>query len=194
MNLYDFDDTIYDGDTCKDIVIYGLLKQPLYTLQSLFNAYKLKSQYKKGQVEFERVKETMLSFIFNMDNSQEFINSFVDSHMKKIKKYYKERQTENDVIVSASYEIWISVFAKRLGIKYVIATKTDEKGHIIGKNCKGEEKIRRINEVFKDGYFLCAYSDSSVDIPMLELANAAYVIEGNNVLPYVKDYKFKNNK
>ena len=28
MNVYDFDDTIYDGDTNKDIIKYALKKYP----------------------------------------------------------------------------------------------------------------------------------------------------------------------
>ena len=33
MNIYDFDGTIYDGDSCRDIVKYGLKKHPILTLK-----------------------------------------------------------------------------------------------------------------------------------------------------------------
>jgi len=194
MNIYDFDDTIYDGDTCKDIIKYGLKKHPILTTKSLIKASILNKKYKKGLIEFEIVKETMLSFIFKIKNYKEFVNDFVNLHMKNIKSFYKERQSEFDVIVTASYELWINVFAEKIGIKHVIGTKTDDKGHIIGKNCKGEEKINRIKEEFPNIAYMCSYSDSSVDIPILELSNIAFVVEGNNLNPYVKGYKFKNNK
>ena len=194
MNIYDFDDTIYSGDTEVDIIKYALKTHPLLTLESLIKANKLNKQYKAGLIEFERVKEELLSFIFKIDNYQEFIDGFVEKHMKNIKTWYKEGQNENDIIATASYEIWILEFAKRLGIKNVIATQTDEKGNIIGKNCKREEKVRRIKEMFPNEEFNYSYSDSSVDIPILELAKESYVVEGNKLTLYKKGYKFKNNK
>ena len=194
MNIYDFDDTIYDGDTEYDLIKYGLKKHPIYTLGSLIKAYKLNRQYINGLIEFERVKENMLSFIFKIDDYEEFLNRFVDSHMKNIKPWYKERQTDNDVIATASYEIWINLFAENLGIKYVIGTKTDKEGHIVGNNCKSEEKVRRIKEMFPNKKFIHSYSDSSVDIPILELSKESYVVEGNELKLYKRGYKFKNNR
>ena len=35
MNVYDFDDTIYDGDTNKDLLKYSLKKYPLLVIKSL---------------------------------------------------------------------------------------------------------------------------------------------------------------
>ena len=194
MNLYDFDNTIYNGDSCEDLVIYGLKKHPIITLNSLMKANKLNKEYKKGLIEFEKVKEVLLSFIFKIDDYDSFINEFVLTHMKNIKSWYKKFQTENDILATASYELWIKKFADKLGIKYVIATKTDEHGHIIGKNCKSEEKVKRIKELFPGKDFICSYSDSSADIPILELSKEAYVVEGSTLIPYKKGYKFKNHK
>ncbi len=194
MNIYDFDGTIYNGDSCRDIIKYGLKKHPFITYRALKKAKKLNKEYENGLVSFEKVKETMLSFIFEIPNYPKFINKFVFSHMKKIKPFYNSRKSINDVIASASYELWVSIFARNLGIKYVIATRTDFEGHIIGKNCKGVEKVNRIRQVFPNANIACTYSDSEVDIPMLEMSNIAYVVEGNKLVTYKRGYNFKNKK
>lgn len=193
MNIYDFDDTIYNGDTNRDILMYGFKKHPFLVLKALKKAKKLQKDYKRGVIEFERVKEAMLSFIFKVKNYPKFINDFVDSHMKNIKPWYISRRTQNDIVISASYELWIMQFCKRLGIRYVIATKTDSDGRIIGKNCKGAEKLKRLASVIPNAVIVSAYSDSSCDIPILESARTAYVVEGNKLITYTKGYKFKNN-
>ena len=193
MNIYDFDDTIYNGDTNRDILMYGFKKHPFLVLKALKKAKKLQNDYKRGVIEFERVKEAMLSFIFEIKNYPKFINDFVDSHMKNIKPWYLNRRTQNDIIISASYELWIMQFCKRLGIRYVIATKTDSEGRIIGKNCKGAEKLKRLASVIPNAVIVSAYSDSSCDIPILEAARTAYVVEGDKLITYTKGYKFKNN-
>ena len=194
MNIYDFDGTIYEGDSCRDIVKYGLKYHFFITLRSLIKASKLNKEYKKGNISFDKVKEALLSFLFEMKDRQAFIDKFVNTHLKNIKPFYKDIQTENDVIVTASYELWIGLFAEKLGIKHVIATKTDENGHIIGTNCKRKEKVRRVKEMFPNKTIENCYSDSSADIPVLELGKKAYVVEGNELILYKKGYNFKYNK
>ena len=190
MNIYDFDNTIYDGDSNKDIIKYAFKKYPGLVFKTLRKTKKINRNYKRGLVEFERVKETMLSFIFQIENYPKFINDFVDSHMKKIKPWYMARKTENDVIISASYELWIGVFASRLGVKNVIATRTDAEGKILGRNCKGEEKLIRLYEILPAAQVASAYSDDESDVPLLNIAARAYVIKGNKMSTYFKGYKF----
>lgn len=194
MNVYDFDGTIYNGDTNKDLIKYAFKKYPKLVWKSLMSARKLKKEYEHNLVEFERVKEELLSFIFKINNYPQFINEFVDNHMKNIKPWYMSKKTENDVILSASYDLWISQFAKRLGVKVVIATKTDSNGKIVGRNCKGEEKVRRLREILPDVKVKSSYGDSECDKPVLELAETAFVVEGNKLKAYFKGYKFKNKK
>ena len=194
MNIYDFDDTIYDGDSCRDIIKYGIKHYPLKTIKSLFKFLIIYIKYKFKKVPFEQVKQEMLSFIFSIDNYEEFIDSFVDSHFKNIKKWYLDNKKENDIIATASYELWISKFAFKLGIKNVIATKTNNQGIIIGKNCKRKEKVVRIKKEFKNATFENSYSDSMSDLPILELSKKAFVVEGNKLIPYEKGYNFINRR
>ena len=101
--------------------------------------------------------------------------------MNKIKPFYIARKTENDVILSASYELWVSLFAKNLGVKIVIATKTDSDGKIVGRNCKGEEKLLRLSQTIPGVAIATAYSDSESDKPIMDLAAQGYVVEGNKL-------------
>lgn len=192
MNIYDFDDTIYNGDTNKDIIMYSFKKHPFKVVKALKKTKKLEVDYKRGLISFERVKEAMLSFLFEIDNLDEYIEKFVDLHIKKIKPWYLSRRSNNDIVISASYELWIVPFCKRLGIKYVLATRTDRDGNILGKNCKGEEKVKRLASVIPNAQVLTSYSDSESDLPILKMAKTAYVVEGNKLVPYVNGYKFKN--
>ena len=192
MNIYDFDNTIYNGDTNKDILLYSFKKHPFKVIKALNKTKKLERDYKRGLITFERVKEAMLSFLFEIDDLDGYIEKFVSSHMKNIKPWYLSRKTDYDIVISASYELWIIPFCKKLGIKYVLATKTDKDGHIIGKNCKGEEKVKRLASTIPNAQIVTSYSDSESDLPILNLAKTAYVVEGNKLIPYVRGYKFKN--
>lgn len=194
MNIYDFDDTIYAGDTMADLFKYSIVRHPILVKISIFNAIKYYNKYKKGLVNFEVVKENLLSFLFKIKNRDEYINKFIESKKHKIKKWYKANQKDDDIIISASYELWIKPFCNKIGIKNVIATKTDDNGKILGKNCKREEKVRRLYEEFPNIKVNESYSDSKTDIPMLEIAKSPFIVEGNNLIEYTKDYNFKKLK
>ena len=143
MNVYDFDDTIYDGDTNRDLMKYSFKKYPFLVIKALIKTIIPFIKYKIKKIPFERVKEVMLSFIFEIPEYNKFIKSFVKDHMNNIKSWYKV--SKNDIILSASYYLWIREFANELGVKKVIATNTDKNGKIIGKNCKKQEKDGKQN-------------------------------------------------
>lgn len=188
MNIYDFDNTIYEGDTGVDMMLYGFKKYPFKVLKCVIRGLKLKKKY--NSLNISEVKEEFFSFLYEIKDLNKFIESFIDSHIKNIKPWYKNQQKENDTIISASYDLWINPFCERLGIKNIICTKVDDKGKIIGENCKGEEKVKRFKEEFPNVEVFESYSDSSTDIPMLLLAKKPFVVDGNVIRPYTEGSYF----
>jgi phosphatidylglycerophosphatase C len=82
------------------------------------------------------------------------------------------------MIVSASPEIIVAPFARGLGADLLIATRLtfDEDGRVgagfDGANCRGPEKVRRLQEVFGPEVRLAAaYGDTSGDREMLGIAD-----------------------
>lgn len=191
MNVYDFDDTIYRGDTSIDLIKYTLIKHPFLMLKYIFKFIKKGVLYKLNKVEFKEVKETLFMFLIEIKDLDKYLEKFTDKYMKNIKSWYKEKQKKEDLVISASYTIWIKKFCDRLNIKNVIGTEVDLKtGKIIGNNCSGEEKLKRFDKLFPNIEILESYSDSKKDIPLLERAKQGYVVKGDKITPYKKEYKF----
>jgi phosphatidylglycerophosphatase C len=81
------------------------------------------------------------------------------------------------VIVTATPEIIVRPFARALGADMLIGTRlefddeTRVTGRLIGRNCRGPEKVVRLKEAFGDDVLLAAaYGDTSGDREMLRLA------------------------
>src|SRR5262249_52280729 len=92
-----------------------------------------------------------------------------------------KREGVRIVIVSASPENWILQWAQSIQAE-LIATQLELQdgkltGKILGKNCHGEEKVRRIKNAFTLSDFtdIFAYGDSSGDKPMLSLAGFPFM-------------------
>ena len=84
------------------------------------------------------------------------------------------------IIVTASPETLVAPFARGLGADLLIGTRLafDEadrvSGRFDGPNCRGEEKARRLREVFgPDVRLEAAYGDTSGDTEMLAMADEA---------------------
>jgi phosphatidylglycerophosphatase C len=81
------------------------------------------------------------------------------------------------VIVTASPDITVAPFAHGLGASVLIGTRLvfDDQdrvsGALAGENCRGEEKVRRLREVFGEHVHLAAaYGDTTGDTEMLRIA------------------------
>jgi phosphatidylglycerophosphatase C len=94
------------------------------------------------------------------------------------------RQGHHVVVVSASPELYVEVIATALGAHGAVATRlaTDPLGRLtggyLGRNCRGEEKLRRLQLWVRDRgvldeYELHAYGNSRGDRRMLAAADVA---------------------
>ena len=87
------------------------------------------------------------------------------------------------VLVSASPEWYLQHWGKQHGFDAIIATKMATlsgclTGKIDGENCHDFAKVRRINALFGENCWQnsIAYSDSRVDLPMLQRASEGFLL------------------
>ena len=193
MNIYDFDETIYDSDSTKDFYFYCLKRYPkiLLTVPRMAWGFFL---YTLGAIEKTRAKEIMYRFLRHIPDIDAALEDFWNINEGKIKKWYKDRQREDDIIISASPEFLLEPICKRLGIKHLMASRVDKKtGEYTGKNCHDVEKVERLKEQFPDAHCEEFYSDSLSDTPLAEIADKAMIIRGERLIPW-EEYKPKKWK
>jgi len=187
MNIYDFDDTIFDGDSSVEFIKYSIIRHPFMLTWCFIKTIKECVKYLFRKSNIGLIKSELFSFVKHINNLDEYINDYVLKHQKNIKKFYLEQKKDDDVVISASFDFIVRPFCEKLGIKTIIATKYDtNKGCIIGNNCKGKEKIIRFKEVIKNPKVNEAYSDSLSDIPMFEIAKKAYLVKDDQLTMYEK--------
>ena len=92
------------------------------------------------------------------------------------------------MIISASPEFLLSEICSRIGIKRLIASRVDKStGEYSGLNCYGSEKVLRYREVF-DEDIENFYSDSKSDQPMRDISLKGYIVEGDYLKKWQKNY------
>lgn len=180
MNVFDFDKTIFDGDSTMAFVKFCMKKHKkalLYLPRIGFASLKYYLFHIGDKTAF---KERMYTFLKACDGERD-VAEFWEKHIDGMKRFYLEMKRPDDLIISASPEFLLKPLEKKLGFT-VIASKVDiHTGKYIGKNCYHAEKVRRLHEQFPDAKIEAFYSDSYSDEPLALLAERAYIVDGETI-------------
>lgn len=182
VNLFDFDNTIYQGDSSTDFYFYSLMKKPII-IKTIPKIILYGIKYKLGIIDMTRLKEINFSFLKYID-VDEMVKCFWESHRKNIKDFYLKRDHTSDIIISASPEFLLKPICEDLGVKDMIGSIVDKKtGNFKLPNCHDVEKVKRLNQKYHSIKVMEAYSDSLSDKPILELAEKSYLVKNNKIIP-----------
>jgi phosphatidylglycerophosphatase C len=104
---------------------------------------------------------------------------------------WHRRQGHEIVIVSASLDIYLEPVARLLDVQSVLCTRLAVDaggactGGMLGGNCRGAAKVKRLRAHLGDGPVeLWAYGDSAGDAEMLAMANHARRTRRGRLVPY----------
>ncbi|WP_054958397.1 HAD family hydrolase [Paenibacillus dakarensis] len=189
--LFDVDKTIIHKDSMFQFVMYGIQKKPS-SFYFLFLIVIYSVLYKLHLMKAETAKSSYFRFIKMMN--EEDLKLFFET--KILPNVYpgalsemqnKKKDGYHILLVTASPYAYMKYFEQLDVVDGVIGTNLIKSGeqftHLIdGNNCKGEEKVTRIQGYLQekgitiDYDHSCAYSDSLSDMPMLELVGQKYLI------------------
>ena len=185
MNVYDFDNTIYDGESGIDFFFFLMKKKPSlikYIPKVTICFIKYKLHRITIQTAHDKYADAVEKAIRNFDNFQEEICKFWDRNMHKIKPNFAERIKDNDLILSASPEATIREVCERLNIKNYIGSKIDLETGKIHFICYRENKVSAFREMYPDTVIENFYTDSMNDKPLIDIANHAFLVKKNKIL------------
>jgi HAD superfamily hydrolase (TIGR01490 family) len=193
--FFDFDGTITTRDTLLEFIRYSKGIFSFY-LGFLLNSPWLVA-YKIKLISNQRAKERILRHFFKhtpLDQFEQTCEAFAREALpallrpKALREIARLKAAGADVvIVSASPENWIRDWTLSVGAELLatrLETEADKNsgkpdrltGGIFRANCHGEEKVRRIKEVYplEEYSEIYTYGDSSGDRPMLKLGTASF--------------------
>ena len=177
MNVFDFDKTIFHGDSTAKFYKYCIVKYPkiLKHLPSMACAFAGYYVFKKGTKT--QCKEVFYRFLKEIPDVDKAVENFWEKNYDGIFDWYKKIRNDSDIVISASPEFLLEGVCKKLGVAKMMASVVDKNtGKYCGENCHGEEKVRRFYEYIPDGEIDEFYSDSISDLPLAKISQKAFVI------------------
>ena len=185
--FFDFDGTITKKDTLLEIIKFQKGKYEFYKGFFLLSPYlaAMKIKILSNQV----VKEKVLRYFFEGISEHQFQKKCTEFSEKILPQLIRPKALEmihelkqknfEVIIVSASPNNWFQDWCRRNNILFISTTLEviDGKitGKINGKNCHGEEKVKRIKQSYNLSEYetIYCFGDTKGDKPMLKLATHA---------------------
>ena len=202
LAIFDVDFTL----TCKETLLQFfkfLIKEDKKNIRFIPRALFSGLMYGVKVYDEKKVKEAFLKFLEGIDEKelQILVKKYYDEVLSNI--LYKDsidmiRKLKSEgykvFLISASPEFYLKELYNIKEVDVIIGTRfLINKGKferkIVGENCKGEEKVRRLKKYLNENNIEVDYdnsymfSDSLSDKPLLDLVGNAYLI----------NYKKKNN-
>ena len=198
MRVFDFDNTIYDGESGMDIFLYYLKRDPKGVAKFVPKFMEGFLKYKRHLITIDEVKTEYASYIKEYFQRIEDIESdfekFWDINEKNIKPFYRKIQKEDDIIVSACPYCLLSVMTNRLGVKNVISTELDAKTGEIGEICYHDNKVKMFKKAYGDAEIDEFYTDSMSDKPLMDISKTVFLVDGDKILKIKKDGVYLDDK
>ena len=185
MNGYDFDKTIYPGDSATHFFWWCARRYP--AALGRLPAAGFKALTCAGRPEIHGIlKETIYGFLRHVPDPAAEAAAFWDVHLSRIYPWYLAQKRPDDVIVSASPFFLVGEACRRLGVECIATQMDPATGELLSPNCRGAEKIVRYRALHADAPLEAFYSDSWSDRPMMELAESAFLMKKGRVAARVK--------
>ena len=196
--VYDFDKTLYDGETGVNFSMFYLKKYPVRSILFLMKYSKDLIFYLLKIINLTTLKERYFKFLERHSKSQieELVDGFWETKRNKIYSWTREELEKNKkecemvIVSSASPLFLIENFLLSLGYDKVFGTNfvNDEKegkenfvAKIDGENNKGKEKVKKLDEWAKKNELeyeiVKFYSDSLADEPLYNISRKKYWIK-----------------
>lgn len=190
IDIYDFDKTIVPFDSGTLFLVYCMVHYPWCILYLPIIAVGFLLMLCRV-ISFTNFKKICFMFVplIPLDRA---VKGFWDKHEKDVHIWFDCRNRYS-VVISASPDFLLNEIAKRLGFSELICTKHSRKtGAIIGENCRGEEKVRRLYELHnpEDIRVIDVYSDSiKHDTPIFKLATGQcyHIVNSQKIKFDIKD-------
>ena len=179
MNVYDFDETIFTGDTEDRFFEFMFKKKGFRHYKINWHFYNI--LWKLHIITKTRSREGQYTFLKDIKDLDATVQEYWDEIEKYMKPWYNDVKRPDDVIASGTPRFILEPIVEKLGIGGLVATEMDTKtGKIDGDFAIGE--FKPVN--FKNQYGLdCIdnfYSDAYSDHYLAQYAKKAFIIHGPN--------------
>lgn len=189
MKVFDFDNTLYHGESSLDFALFLIKKNKkiiLWLPRIFFNVLR----YKRCKVSEEQLVKLIDSFMKSVIKEgydvEKIVAEFWKENKKNLNKNMIKKVSKEDLIISAGPSFLLEGLKKRLGTSNMICSEFDLDEKCVKYLNFGENKVKVYKEKYGKKPIETFYTDSFNDKAMMEISKSVYLVEKKGGLKRIK--------
>lgn len=184
MNVYDFDNTIYDGESLVDLILYYVAHDPhiwpyipgllMIWFKDVFHLFTVE----QAVIAYSGFLE---GYYVRLGDTDMVVKKFWNKNFRKIKPFYDNLRKDDDVIVSGSVDFLLEEAMNRMNISRYICSSIDKQTGKFTRLCFLENKVRAFREEYPDAEIENFYTDSMNDKAMIDISKHVYLVKKDKI-------------
>ncbi|MBR3630414.1 MAG: haloacid dehalogenase-like hydrolase [Oscillospiraceae bacterium] len=184
MNVYDFDNTLYKGESTVDFAFFMMRRNPeIYAWIPTIFWYLL--MYRLCLVTKERMERVLNDFlkvlIRDSYDLTAMVRAFWRENSHRLNRRLIRKIRPCDVILTASPDFMMNVIGKHLGTEHILCSEVDIPTKTIRYLNFGTNKVKRFRAQYPATEIERFFTDSYNDRAMMTLARRVYLVSGGRI-------------
>jgi len=184
MNVYDFDNTLYDGESGVQMFFYYLKKRPWLACYAPF-VLRGVLDYKMHKIDLDQVTERFgwifKAFTAGIEDYAADAREFWDKHERRVLPFYERLHQPDDLIISASPEQSLREICARIGVNHYIGTVVNENTGLFDFICFRENKVKAFQQRYPGQRIDDFYTDSMNDKPLMDISKRVFLVKKGEI-------------
>lgn len=180
MKVFDFDNTIYRGESSIDLAVYMIRnnKKIILYLPMIFTNLVKYKLCMIGRKEMETILNDFCRAVMgDKDEIPGIIERFWQTHAHKLNRGILKRISPEDIIITAGPDILINGIRDRLNTDHIISSEVDLDGRCFTYLNFKDNKLKRYRELYGDRPIDVFYTDSYNDRALMEISERVYLVK-----------------
>lgn len=179
MQAFDFDNTIYKGESAFDFALF-VMRKKISLIRYLPHILSLLYKYEKCKMSSEEFQNAFNSYadvlLKNKEIVEDLVVKFWQKNEHKLYPHILEKIKPEDFIITASPDFLIEPIKNKINTKNFLCSEADlSLGKITYLNF-GENKVKRFVKKIGKKKITNFYTDSYNDKPMMDYAEHVFLI------------------
>lgn len=194
MRVFDFDNTIYNGETVVDFFLFCVKKKKtlcLYIPLVVYTTILYKLNILSINKLYRLASKMSSAVINNKENAGLFVKEFWEGHECKIKQEYLDIIEPNDVVITASPRMIIEGINNKINTKNFICSEFNLDTGKFEFICMGKNKVIKFKETYPNATIKEFYTDSLTDKPLIQISEKTYLIKGEKTKKIITNNSYK---
>jgi len=181
-DVYDFDGTLYRGDSTRDFLLHCLRRYPRIAATLPRTGVLATACLGLHAVDKTTFKGALYRFLPKVPDIEREVQRFWQANEGNIEGPCSPQP--GDLVISASPEFLLRDVCARRGLELIASQVDPHTGICLGPNCSGSEKIARLRALYPDLQIGRFFSDSRNDDPLAALAQQAFLVKDARLHPW----------